>query len=80
MEDALGDRSWVDNEHCKPFVDNILMSFGTVLPTKPTTGDQSKKETQSVSIGKLKTPNLNSFSRIMHLLHEICMLLSHLEN
>lgn len=55
VEDALGDRSWVDNEHCKPFVDNILMSFGTVLPTKPTTGDQSKKETQSVSIGNLST-------------------------
>jgi len=54
VEDALGDRSWVDNEHCKLFVDNILMSFGTVLPSKLTAaGDQSKKDVHSISIGSL---------------------------
>ena len=29
VEDALGDRVWVDNEHCGSFVENILTAFGT---------------------------------------------------
>ena len=29
VEDALGDRVWVDNEHCRSFVENILTAFGT---------------------------------------------------
>ena len=29
VEDALGDRVWVDNEHCRSFVENIWTSFGT---------------------------------------------------
>ena len=29
VEDALGDRVWVDNEHCRSFVENIWTAFGT---------------------------------------------------
>lgn len=32
MEDASGDRFWVDSAHCKNVVDNIIFSLGTVLP------------------------------------------------
>lgn len=35
VEDALGDRAWVDNEANKDFVNNIIAVFGTQLPTKP---------------------------------------------
>lgn len=28
----MGDRSWVDSEHCRDFVDNILTAFETRLP------------------------------------------------
>lgn len=34
VEDALGDRAWVDNEHNKDFVANITKVFATVLPQK----------------------------------------------
>lgn len=50
MEDALSERSWVDSEHCKSFVDNILASFGTVLPTKPS--EQVKKDIHTIGLGK----------------------------
>ena len=50
MDDALSDRSWVDSEHCKSFVDNILASFGTVLPTKQS--EQVKKEIHTTGSGK----------------------------
>ena len=53
MEDAVGDRSWVDYEHCQAFVDNILTAFGTMLPSKAISGEQQRKETQGTSIGKL---------------------------
>lgn len=36
VEDALGDRSWVDNDYNKDFVANITKVFGTVLPVKQT--------------------------------------------
>lgn len=62
VEDALGDRSWVDSEHCKPFVDNILMSFGTVLPSKQTASDQSKKDVHSVSLGEFMKSMFSVFS------------------
>ena len=29
VEDALGDRVWVDNEYCRSFVENIWTAFGT---------------------------------------------------
>lgn len=32
VDDAIGDRFWVDSAHCKAVVDNIVFSFGTVLP------------------------------------------------
>jgi len=35
VEDALGDRSWVDNENNKTFVQNIIAAFGTILVKKP---------------------------------------------
>ncbi|XP_014218982.1 integrator complex subunit 1 [Copidosoma floridanum] len=34
IEDALGERMWVDNEECKGFVDNILTGFNTRIPPK----------------------------------------------
>ncbi|XP_015601368.1 integrator complex subunit 1 isoform X2 [Cephus cinctus] len=36
IEDALGERVWVDHEECKGFVDNILTGFGTRQPPKST--------------------------------------------
>ena len=32
VEDSLGDRIWVDSEHCREFVDNILTAFETRMP------------------------------------------------
>lgn len=29
IDDSLGERVWVDNDFCKPFVDNILTAFNT---------------------------------------------------
>ena len=43
VDDALGDRSWVDNEQCKSFVDNILTAFGTVLPSKQSAQSAAEK-------------------------------------
>ncbi|KAF5307904.1 hypothetical protein FQR65_LT06471 [Abscondita terminalis] len=34
VEDALGDRTWIDNPYCKPFVDNIITAFNTKQPPK----------------------------------------------
>ncbi|KAF2879696.1 hypothetical protein ILUMI_26472 [Ignelater luminosus] len=34
VEDALGDRVWIDNPYCKPFVDNIVTAFNTKQPPK----------------------------------------------
>lgn len=34
VEDAVGDRIWIDNPFCKPFVDNIKTAFGTKQPPK----------------------------------------------
>lgn len=34
IEDALGERVWIDNEECKGFVDNILTGFNTRHPPK----------------------------------------------
>eukprot|EP00111_Clytia_hemisphaerica_P010721 TCONS_00031321-protein len=35
VDDALADRSWVDNENNKDFVQNITTVFGTTIPKKP---------------------------------------------
>jgi hypothetical protein len=29
IEDSLGERLWVDSEHCKCFIDNIICSVNT---------------------------------------------------
>lgn len=34
IEDAMGERIWVDQAECKGFVNNILTGFGTKLPPK----------------------------------------------
>ncbi|KAF5278356.1 hypothetical protein FQA39_LY05845 [Lamprigera yunnana] len=34
VEDALGDRIWIDNLYCKAFVDNIVTAFSTKQPPK----------------------------------------------
>lgn len=34
IDDALGDRVWIDNEECKGFVGNILTGFNTRIPPK----------------------------------------------
>lgn len=31
-DDAIGDRFWVDSNHCKNVVENIICSFGTITP------------------------------------------------
>lgn len=32
VEDAMGERVWVDQPECKGFVNNLLTGFGTKLP------------------------------------------------
>ena len=32
MDDALGERIWVDRQDCKAFVDNIQSAFNTKMP------------------------------------------------
>ena len=32
VDDALGERVWVDRPDCKGFVDNIITAFDTKLP------------------------------------------------
>lgn len=34
IEDSIGERSWVDHEDCKGFVDNISTAFRTKMPPK----------------------------------------------
>ena len=34
LDDAAGDRLWVDSEECRPFVDNVVTAFGTRLAPK----------------------------------------------
>ncbi|XP_061404832.1 integrator complex subunit 1 [Lethenteron reissneri] len=34
IEDSLGERIWVDNVHCKAFVENIQTAFGTKSPPR----------------------------------------------
>ncbi|XP_065826439.1 integrator complex subunit 1-like [Oscarella lobularis] len=33
IDDSLGERMWVDSEVCRNFIDNVLTSFGTRLPS-----------------------------------------------
>ena len=34
IEDAIGERVWVDHPESKPFVDNICTAFDTKIPTQ----------------------------------------------
>ncbi|XP_055266424.1 integrator complex subunit 1 isoform X2 [Moschus berezovskii] len=34
IEDSLGERIWVDSQHCRTFVDNIQTAFNTKMPPK----------------------------------------------
>ena len=36
IEDAMGERVWVDQAECKLFTDNILTAFNTILPPSAT--------------------------------------------
>lgn len=39
MDDSLHDRTWVDRECCRKFVENIVTAFGTVMPTSQQLND-----------------------------------------
>ena len=41
IEDAIGDRVWVDLEPCKKLVDNICVTFQTKLPSGQTSEGSS---------------------------------------
>lgn len=32
VEDAVGDRLFIDNPYCKPFIDNVITAFNTKMP------------------------------------------------
>ena len=34
VEDSLGDRTWIENERCRLFVENLLTAFDTKLPSR----------------------------------------------
>ena len=47
MEDSLGDRTWVENERCRSFVENLLTAFDTTLPPRSVaqpSGEGSKEQ------------------------------------
>jgi len=60
IEDATGERVWVDHPGCKGFVDNILTAFGTKLPSSSSQGIFGKP-------GEInyETMNLNSIYEFM---------------
>ena len=41
VEDSLGDRIWVDNEHCRSFVENIWTAFRTKTAPRTLARQQS---------------------------------------
>ena len=49
MEDSLGDRTWIENERCRLFVENLLTAFDTKLP--------SRTVAQSASEGTKEQPS-----------------------
>ncbi|EDV20866.1 uncharacterized protein TRIADDRAFT_60509 [Trichoplax adhaerens] len=49
IQDALGERLWVDNEMCKDFVQNILTVFDTLLPTIDGSSSNVQTTSQSMS-------------------------------
>ncbi|XP_014664125.1 PREDICTED: integrator complex subunit 1-like [Priapulus caudatus] len=68
LEDAVGDRSWVDNEDCKGFVENIKTAFNTKsLPKnlqQPSDGIKSYDTPPSgspIPVDEDKTTDVHSF-------------------
>ena len=60
VEDALGDRMWVDNEHCRSFVENIWTAFGTKTIPRTTMmrqqSDPAGKQSTSEQTAPSATP------------------------
>ena len=70
VEDALGDRAWVDNECNKDFVNNIVAVFGTVVPNKQASQVPTTKVIDSsagllnVSFGKAEEEKISEESGV----------------
>ena len=54
LDDAGGDRSWVDNEFCKNFVDNIITSLNTKPITVQLPEPTGRPEQQEDDIPELR--------------------------
>jgi len=74
VEDATNDRFWVDTAHCKAIVDNVIYSFGTVLPNSTLLppgdggpGSQNPSGGSSPSLGLSEDSNiLFEATQMMH--------------
>ena len=51
LEDALGERVWVDRQDCKLFVDNLLTAFNTKIPPSSMLQSEVGKSDQTASAG-----------------------------
>ena len=40
IDDAMGERLWVDQPECRQFTDNILTAFNTILPASIRCGEE----------------------------------------
>ena len=50
MEDSLGDRTWIENDRCRVFVENLLTAFDTKLPPRSVAqpaGEGTKEQQQT---------------------------------
>ena len=59
LEDALGERVWVDRRDCQLFVENILTAFNTKIPPSSMMQSEVGKSDQTASAGTL---HLGDFS------------------
>ena len=56
MEDSLGDRTWIENEKCRTFVENLLTAFDTKLPPRSvahSAGDGTKESSEGFGFSKI---------------------------
>ena len=56
MEDSLGDRTWIENEKCRTFVENLLTAFDTKLPPRSVAhaaGDGTKESSEGFGFSKI---------------------------
>ena len=51
MEDSLGDRTWIENERCRLFVENLLTAFDTKLPSRTVAQSASEGTKEQLSEG-----------------------------